>query len=913
MTGVCWILGVLTLFCISCHFSYGKEILDDTCGNTTFTDATGQISVDTLPAGQNCTFKIIAGNYTPQVALKFNKILLDPLVFNLTIYGGSDNGSMIANLTQGYGDLPYVLVVSRYKVTYIVFSRTNVQDSVASSGFTMSYDTTKCQVSESSLGGVINSPIYLPGNGSIICVYNETNIVPGYITVLSFLGFNVQNGTMTVTMGDQKTSLSGLKRPGDLFGAVGVTNLVINITFNQVASPQNFTALYQSVDPSCSGKFQAERTYKPLSIPSSNQLPVKCYIQIAANQSHVYIDGNQPSSVNNAVDSFVFYDGDSAQGQILGTLGQGKNWFVSSGQAITMVANLGSQNNRSNTLKYRSDDFSMYYSVGNETVSAEFDGAFVQGVKVVLQFDSKNPTSKMKIEVIQDGSTITDAVITVLCDEGDFVYNFTKDTVLFPVVTSSSLAMVLVTNLNAGQKVKIQATALTNSDCNQILNSKSGQITLDSTSALSCNIVVNTGDDMILTLDTVTLCPTGKLEVYEGAMKTSTKIATLTSANTNTVIPQMKFNKGSNPRLVWTDSGNTTCTDLSLVGRYWTQNNATTCGSLPVGLSGTVSTPNYPNQYPLNVQCNWSLPSTTNTSMMFLSVKSINFNMQQNITLQNSTTNNVIAVYNGTTLPNDMIITNKNLSMVFSASQATDGEQVTQAAQGAQISYKVLTCGGLVTTPSANITVPQTRNQSRECIWIIQVPANGTNNSVNIVSANFTVFGYKNAANGSLEVHDGGSIRDEPMSVNMTSKNSTNLKSRRNLMLVRYVYTNSTSGPFGVNITYVTFNCNSTMQCDNGICIHPEWICDGIPQCMDGKDEKHCNGSRPIPPQPTPAPPKPHTDGKKGVAGYWVFISLLFGVILGIMITVLVPACIKKIRQRNISRMSNYGSLHEET
>jgi hypothetical protein len=55
-------------------------------------------------------------------------------------------------------------------------------------------------------------------------------------------------------------------------------------------------------------------------------------------------------------------------------------------------------------------------------------------------------------------------------------------------------------------------------------------------------------------------------------------------------------------------------------------------------------------------------------------------------------------------------------------------------------------CGGLVTNYPANLTVPKGKNQSVECIWIIQVPLNGTKKSVNIVLANITVKGYKNAS-----------------------------------------------------------------------------------------------------------------------------------------------------------------------
>ena len=50
-------------------------------------------------------------------------------------------------------------------------------------------------------------------------------------------------------------------------------------------------------------------------------------------------------------------------------------------------------------------------------------------------------------------------------------------------------------------------------------------------------------------------------------------------------------------------------------------------------------------------------------------------------------------------------------------------------------------CGGMVTNASQQISNPVTQS-AVECIWIIKVPANGTEDSVNIVSANLSVTGY---------------------------------------------------------------------------------------------------------------------------------------------------------------------------
>lgn len=49
--------------------------------------------------------------------------------------------------------------------------------------------------------------------------------------------------------------------------------------------------------------------------------------------------------------------------------------------------------------------------------------------------------------------------------------------------------------------------------------------------------------------------------------------------------------------------------------------------------------------------------------------------------------------------------------------------------------------------------------------------------------------------------------------------------------------------------------CNTSMQCLNGICMHPNWICNGINECGDYSDEQKC--------APVPIHPEEKTTGCK--------------------------------------------------
>ncbi|XP_045201373.2 cubilin-like [Mercenaria mercenaria] len=889
------------------------DLVDDDapCGDITFVNKTGVITGKDPGKGKSCTYYIIAGNYTPQVAIRFDKVNLNPQVYNLTVYGvntteGVNSSSLqIANLTDVSKELPYVLVISGYNITKIVFSHADIDAQSEGTSFSASYDTTNCKFEEQSVGGVIQSPVYVPGNGTVKCTYKETLWQP--MCVLSFLNFNLSNGNVTVQFGSgNATNVTG-PVPDDMFGASDAKSLTVNVIFNNSPDPQNFTAIFQTVDTRCSGVYPVVATFKQLNIPESNQLPVTCYAQLkVGGEGRVYVENGVNYTQTVGYDSVVYYDGASQQAPVIGTLNDGLQWFVSSQKSLTVVANLGVRSSRSSKLQYRSDSYSNYYTLTNKSANIDLDGKTINNSTVKLLFESKDPSKgQVKIE-LKNKTSLTDAVITVQCDQGMSMYTFTKDSVLLPIVVPSSRAMVVITKLKDGQTVSLKATAVTASGCNSMYSGTAGQISFSgaNTTENTCNLLVSTDGDVILDVKQLNLCKSGTLDIYQGSSKSALKVASFNASGTYSTIPQMRFPAGSPPRLVWTDSNNT-CTGATVIARYWTQDVDTTCGKLSAALSGTVKTPNYPNQYPLNVKCNWPLPATVNASMMYLSVNAMDFQPGQNITLQDTSNSSILATFSGSILPGDLIVPNNNLSLIFQS-----GLQG-QSGQGAQLTYKVLTCGGLVTKYPANLTVPQAKNQSVECIWIIQVPLNGTKKSVNIVSANVTVTGYKNATNGALEIHDGSSVRDPSVSVDMTQKNATRIYSRTNFLFVRYTYTNSASGPFSFNFTYNTFNCNSSSQCDNGVCIHPDWRCNGVPDCRDGTDEKNCNGSQPIPPAPTPAPSK---GGKKsGVAGVWVFVCLVIGIVVGVILAMFVPRCIRKVRGRSRSPGSNYGSLHEDT
>lgn len=883
------------------------------CGKTYYNETSDNITMQDPGKGNNCTYYIVTGNYTPQVAITFSPVSINSSLYNLTVYAGNitedKNSKIIANLTEVLREQSSRLVVSGYRVTSIVLSRASV-DSSKIEPLEVLYNTAECSAPPQEVSGIFLPPLYMANNGTITCTYTG-NITLGSVGVLSFSKINISSGSIDVQFGSEtKTTINGSRIPADTFGAPGSTDVTLTVNIENSKDTQSFEAIFQSVNQGCSGKLTANSTFQKLSIPTSNPLPLVCYTRIEAetnNQVYLVDIGNYTQTP--IVDSIVYYDGNNTKARVLGTLQDGLSWRVSSGSYMTVVANLGSQVSRVTNIQYKDDGSSKYVTLNNKSESIVLNGSTVDGNPVSMVFEGLNmslPYVKFEVKFEDNNSTATNAAVEVRSTQAMSPFTFTNDTALFPVVMPGSKALVVVTGLGGQQNVSLNVTPVATTDCNQLFVNDSGRISLSiKQTDQSCTILVVLAEksDVILYLNQVDdLCQGRTLDIYLGLNKTSHDVASLPSGTRYRNLAPIRFPAGSTPRLEWKNK-NYSCAAPTVVGRYLTEDIAETCLLFGPALSGTFATPYYPNQYPLNVYCNWTIPAMKNSSLLYLIVNTTDFRDGQNITIQNLQ-NNTLAFVNGTELPPDLIIPNKNLSAIFTS--GTPGQMLdpTKSGRGAQITYKVVSCGELVTNTTGNLMVPDAKNKSLECIWIIQVPA-GADHSVNNINATITATGYKDESNGTLQIFDGNSMRLPAVPLNWAElKSGSHVVSRSSALIVRYAYTNSSSGPFSLKFSYKLFTCNSKDACDNSTCIHKDWRCDNKSDCRDGKDEENC------PPQP--APPEPQK-GKSGVAGYWIAVCLIIGIVLGVILTVGVPKCIGKIRRRKFAGASNYGSLSEDT
>jgi hypothetical protein len=74
----------------------------------------------------------------------------------------------------------------------------------------------------------------------------------------------------------------------------------------------------------CSGKLDAASSFKQLTIPASNQLPVTCYAQLTVGgEGRVYMENSVNYTQTRGFDNVIFYDGASTQASVIGTNSDG--------------------------------------------------------------------------------------------------------------------------------------------------------------------------------------------------------------------------------------------------------------------------------------------------------------------------------------------------------------------------------------------------------------------------------------------------------------------------------------------------------------------------------------------------------------------------------------------------------------
>ncbi|XP_033099147.1 low-density lipoprotein receptor-related protein 12-like [Anneissia japonica] len=135
---------------------------------------------------------------------------------------------------------------------------------------------------------------------------------------------------------------------------------------------------------------------------------------------------------------------------------------------------------------------------------------------------------------------------------------------------------------------------------------------------------------------------------------------------------------------------------------------------------------------------------------------------------------------------------------------------------------------------------PKNSRASVTCIWIVTVPKpkGSILPSIVVLNVNGTQLKGQTKSNY-IEIYDGPNVRSPLVNISTFKSEKTTFESRSQNIVIKYVNGKNKGFPF--QMSYSTHNCSSNELCNNGICLHESWRCDGIDQCGDNTDEQNCN------------------------------------------------------------------------
>ncbi|KAM9307657.1 cubilin [Gastrophryne carolinensis] len=235
--------------------------------------------------------------------------------------------------------------------------------------------------------------------------------------------------------------------------------------------------------------------------------------------------------------------------------------------------------------------------------------------------------------------------------------------------------------------------------------------------------------------------------------------------------------------------------------------------------SGILESPNYPNSYPANQHCNWTIQTTTGNTISYMftafyleGVFSCNFDYVKLYDGPNDKAN-LTGTYCRNELPPSGTTNGTSLHVVFHSD--TSG-----AHQGFQLMWNVNGCGGDLSGPSGSFNspgYPMNYPHNRECIWHI-VTSPGS--SIQISLLEFIIEYHDTCSYDVLEIyggHDLSSPRLAQLCGPRAPGNPLQVSSTGNMVTVRFK-TDSSSNGKGFNATWseVPGGCGGIFQSPSG-------------------------------------------------------------------------------------------------
>lgn len=795
------------------------------------------------------------------------------------------NGTVIFEYSGSQG--PLVIVVDEKKFTV----KLNVSKKIAVRSFLVIYSE-NCVFNIPPSIAVIESPIYRAKPKLVSCTYDFKNTADFVSYSFVFKSFSLNSeSSVDISKADGPTG-TYITTPPDIFGLEARFNMTLNIN----STGNNLTIVRRDLYHSCSQYIEIPKMLftvlrSPPAMTSYNDtVKFECRWLIKTNDADsilglvmdklqfsnifdVLIINNGPSELSPPMVQATLLNQEEIKGQIIKSSGQ-YLWVSFKSEAFA-----------SNFSGNCSEGKGGYYK-DSGSISSQSNAEFLLEVdvdeKVLLNFISSNFTSPATLS-IYDGFATTSSLITQLIGN-----------VWYPVISDTSKMMVVVKNFDSGNTFVAHFSGI-KSDCIHMSSSSDDSYVVSGNCNMTCAWVMppkNASNEALqLEFHLVSLDANDVIQVFRLG-DNQTPVAKILHGAKH--IPPLTFD----PRegfYMNVSRGVCQSNEVVLIAHATYLPGCSRNFSLVTSGELQLSTPNYPNMYPLLASCEWNLVTSGSTIQSYLAFESINLApghcIQINHTVGGVTKTELMT---GNKLPNDMLLQNATIRFDSFSCNKPGSAIPLISGEGFVLNVTGSDCGSILRakTGQFNTSLPATKSQSA-CFWVVEVPYNETDGSVNSIMLTVEeTDGKKN--NSEFYIHDGPSVR-EPVITNYTG----NTWSRNNTVIFVYKRFNSTVSSNVYTVNYKTINCNKTNQCGNGICLHPDWRCNGENDCGDFTDERNC-GTVPV--------PEPQKEANKISSVTFGVVTVLF-FILGALAAFLIPKAISRYRSGRYHQFQDYSNV----
>lgn len=502
------------------------------------------------------------------------------------------------------------------------------------------------------------------------------------------------------------------------------------------------------------------------------------------------------------------------------------------------------------------------------------------GENIILENHKGNLTANSTILIYDDFSTDSTPIMVLNTSLPNY-----------PIVSSTSRMMVIAENFTGVANYQASFKKV-NNDCYKMSTLENGEYSLINNCNSTCKWIVPpaVGDsNSVISLhlhpamfeqqDFATLCLLNAPH---------TVITNITSQMT--MLPDF-YLPSSTGFLLNSVRGNCSSGNM-LHGSFEKRKGCNAQHKLKPGSQLSVSSPNFPNTYPLLAHCwtNITTMDSTKNGRFLLTFNKIDLAATHCLRVRGIVGNSSTTMqkYEGSlaVLPGDLIL-NNSASIEFSAQPCNSTKiqlMPLSTASGFSLNITAADCGDKITKTEGNFSTPgfPKNTNASVCIWILEVSEKNAK-SLNII--NFTLT-KNDSKDFELDIYDGGSIH------NGTLKNhsSSPLLSQTNSLIFVYRRRNNTSTAPGILVAFHAQECKD--KCQNGRCLHKDWKCNGINECGDNTDEIDCEVA-PFITTTTPSPPEEKSYGVSPVA---VGLGIPIAFVLGCLAAIYLPPLIRRVR-----------------